>query len=152
MEYTKLLVDGSWVNRGTYDEPNWNLMIYPIVTKIEPGNGIVGSFVLLESDKCISRPWYDSINRLFSRTEPSRDISLHNFGDFTDKEGREWQLFLTTVIPHVKSGVYATQAIKGYVFLDDIKPKDTGDDLDMWIYDSLKKLTGPKTISFKKEG
>lgn len=151
MEYTKLLVDGSWVNRGTPDVPKWELMIYPIVTRFENGNGIVGSFVLLDTEKCISSTWSDSINKVFNHTEPSRDVSLHNFGEYTCNEGLEWGLFLTAKIPYIKDNAFSKQVTEGYVFLDNIRPKDTCDDLDMWIYNSLKSLTGPRTISFTKE-
>lgn len=151
MEYTKLLVDGCWVNRGTSDEPKWELMVYPVVTKFEDIEGVVGSFVLLDTDKCISSIRYDSINKIFDRAEPSRDMTLHNFGEYTCNEGMEWQLFLTAKIPYIKDNAFSAQVTKGYVFLDDIKPKDTEDDLDMWIYNSLKSLTGPRTIHFNKE-
>lgn len=152
MEHTKLLVEGSWVNRGTTDEPKWELMVYPIVTKFAPGDGIIGSFVLLDTEKCISHPWYDSVNKLFHHmSEPSRDVTLHNFGEYSDSEGMEWQLFLTTKIPYIRDNAFGAQITNGYVFLDDIKPKDTDEDLDMWIFNSLSSLTGPHTVKFTKD-
>lgn len=150
MECTKLIVEGSWVNRGTTDEPRWQLMVYPVVTKFDQVDGIVGSFVLMDTDKFTGHINNDSIQRIFGkRAEPSRDITLHNFGDYTDSEGSEWVLLLTTKVPFIKDNSFAAKTVNGYMFLDEIKPSDEEDDLDVWIHKMLCSLTGPRTIHFE---
>lgn len=150
MDYSKLLVDGRWVNRGSPDEPKWELMAYPIVNFFDTESGYTGSFVMVDEANLPNRCSQSSIDKLLS-SESRRDVTFHNFGEYTDNEGESWQLLLTTTIPYIKDNALSAQVKEGYVFLDDIKPKDTNDDLDMWIYESLKSLTGPHTIHFTKE-
>lgn len=156
MEYTKLLIEGSWVNRGTSDEPKWELMVHPIVTKLD-NEGIIGSFVLFNTKTCdelnVSN---DAFNRLLSgdyvkpSVEPARDITLHNLGEYTCEEGYEWVLYMTTKIPYVTDNAFAAQIKNGQTFLDFIKPGEEDDDLDRWIYERLTSLTAPHTIRFKE--
>lgn len=148
MSHIKLLIESGWVNQGSVSDPNWKLMVNQIVTKFDCSGDIMGSFLLTENTDHIR---LQNVTKLFNIIKPTRDITLHNFGEYHCSEGHEWQLFMTTDIPHIKDNVIRAKITKGYVFLDDIKPKDTDDDLDMWIYSSLCKLTGPRTIHFNKE-
>lgn len=152
MDHTKLLIDGSWINRGTTDEPNWELMVFPVVTKIDEQGHVAGSFLLIE-EQTLGRvsPWASTLNKLFKENEPSKNVTLHSLGEYFDDEGWCWRLFLTTKIPFIKDNAFGAQVHDGYMFLDHIKPKDTEDDLDMWIYESLRGLTGPRTITFTQE-
>ncbi len=152
MDHTKLLVEGSWINRGTSDEPNWELMVFPVVTKIDEKGSVEGSFLLIE-EQTLGRvsPYNSVLHNVLERHNPSKDIALHSMGEYHDDEGWCWRLFLTTKIPYIKDNAYTAQVRDGFMFLDHIKPKDTEDDLDMWIYESLCSLTGPRTITFTQE-
>lgn len=153
MSQIKLLVEGSWVNRGTVDEPKWSLMVYPIVTKFVQKDGIIGAFNLLpESDR------YEMETNLRNRSsipcslldnkEPARDVTLHNLGEYECDEGYEWSLLLVTKIPYIKDNAYAEQVKHGYIHLDLLKAEEY-DPLDYWIYSRLSSLTAPHTITFE---
>lgn len=152
MDHTKLLVEGSWINRGTADEPSWCLMIFPVITKIDERGHVIGSFLFCE-EHTIDRvsPWASNLNKLFAGTEPSKNVTLHSMAEHNDCDGWCWRLFLTTKIPYIRDSAFSAQVKDGYVFLDALKPKDTEDDLDMWIYNTLNSLTGPRTIAFTKD-
>lgn len=152
MDHTKLLIDGSWINQGTTDEPKWELMVYPVVTKIDEQGDVSGSFVLMDEQTFAGASYCGGIlNKLLKESVPSKNLTLHSLGEHYDDEGWCWRLFLTTKIPFIKDTAFGAQVRDGYMFLEQIKPKDTEDDLDMWIYESLRGLTGPRTITFTQE-
>lgn len=150
MEHTKILVDGHWVNRGSLDEPKWDLMIYPVVTTYDV-KGNQGTLVLIDDSYVSNVKWKPPMSNILDIAEVCQDITLHNFGDFTCQDGLEWTLFMTTKIPHLKNSALQAQVKGGYIPLSEIEPKDTDDDLDMWIFRMLSSLTGPRTIHFNKE-
>ncbi|ABY63193.1 hypothetical protein ST201phi2-1p368 [Pseudomonas phage 201phi2-1] len=144
MEHTRLVVEGRWVNRGCVGLPKWQLMVHPVVIKSQINKGYAGCIVLGDMD-------LPDLPIVDSQSPKTIDLTLHNFGQYSCNEGFEWQLLLTTPVPFIKDTAFEAQRKNGYVFLEDIKPKDTEDDLDMWIFESLSSLTGPRTISFTKE-
>lgn len=139
MESIKIVVDGRWANQGTLDNPVWKLMVFPIASKSSPEGGHRGIFVLMEGGYRDTPP-----NVIIDE----RNLTLHNFGSYDCGDGIHWHLLLTTPIAMLADTSIDLQVKHGYVFLEDTKPKDTGDDLDMWIFRSLGSLTGPRAIQF----